>query len=651
MHEKDITIIIVNYNVKDFLFQCLRSIEKTSQKLRIETIVVDNNSTDGSVDYLKNQFSEVEFIALNENLGFGKANNIGIARAKGKYTLILNPDTIIDYNTFDVMYDYMESNADVGIAGCKVLNPDGSFQLACRRGFPTPWASFCKLFGLQKLFPKSKLFAQYNQTFKSIDETYFIDAVIGAFMFARTDIIREIGGFDPSFFMYGEDLDLCYRVQKHGFKVAYIHSTSIIHYKGESTKRSSINEVKHFYQAMEIFANKHFAYSSFFLFFLRIGIFLRSVLAYLNKSKRDLIIIFADLVTINFSFILATKIRFGSFFILPEYAYPTVFIVLSCVIFLTMFSVGEYFESKPTIRRSFFGLMISFFVLSSLTYFFKEYAFSRGILLMTIGFTVCFTIVTRALVSFYDRISGNESDKRIAIIGLNEESEIINKALQTADSRNANLVGFISVNNTNVSKFNNTPIIGNVEYLSRLIDEHNLQEVIITDKSINMIRLMQLMENSSIKNVRFHIAQEYDDVLSARIINEVSNIEPTIPAYNITKLRYRITKRTIDILFSILFLTIGIPFVYLLIKKPNDFLNKAYKIFIGKCSFIGLYALQTENLNIGKLGLLGLAHISKPERLSKKAIDNLNKYYIENYSLYLDIDIFLKYIFRKNSAK
>jgi len=184
----DISIIIVNYNVKDFLEQCLLSIRKSIKLLFVEIFVVDNNSTDGSIEYLKPLFPEVKFIQTGENLGFSKANNIAINQADSKYTLILNPDTILSDNTLEMMYRYMELHPEVGISGCKVLNGDGTFQLACRRGFPTPWTSFTKLFGLQRLFPKSKLFAKYNQTFRSENESYYIDAIIGAFMFCNTEL-------------------------------------------------------------------------------------------------------------------------------------------------------------------------------------------------------------------------------------------------------------------------------------------------------------------------------------------------------------------------------------------------------------------------------------------------------------------------------
>ncbi|MGA2298516.1 MAG: glycosyltransferase family 2 protein, partial [FCB group bacterium] len=367
----EVSIVIVNYNVKDLLLQCLRSLQQVSGELRTEVIVVDNHSLDGSVAFLKPLFPAVNFIELKDNLGFSKANNIGIRQATGKYVLILNPDTILEEDTLSVMYNYMESHPEVGLSGCKVLNPDGTFQLACRRGFPTPWASFCKLFGLQKLFPKSKLFARYNQTFRSVDETYYIEAVMGAFMFIRKEILDKISGFDEDFFLYGEDIDICWRIIREGWKNAYVHTTSIIHYKGESTRRSSENDVKHLYKSMEIFAGKHYSSSSLFLLFLRTGILFRSFIARIIKYRRDVFLLLFDLLGINISLILGTKIRFGDYFNFPPYAYPTVFIVLSLVMFASMVAVGEYFESKPTIRKSVFALMISFFILSSLTYFFN----------------------------------------------------------------------------------------------------------------------------------------------------------------------------------------------------------------------------------------------------------------------------------------
>ncbi len=645
----DISVVIVNYKVKDFLLQCLHSIEESSEGVEVETIVVDNNSQDGSIEYLSPLFPNIRFIALQENLGFSKANNIGIAQAKGKYILILNPDTILETKTLKKMFDYMENYQELGAAGCKVLNPDGTFQYSCRRGFPTPWSSFCKLFGLQKLFPKSKFFASYNQTFRNENETYYIDAVMGAFMFCRAEALKQANGFDPDFFMYGEDLDLCYRINKNGWKIAYFHETTIVHYKGESTRRSEINKVKHFYEAMEIFAKKHYSRSVFFLMFLRLGIFIRSILAYTSNQKREIFFIGFDLLSVNLSLLLATKIKTGYFFGFPDHAYPTVYIVVSLVMFFSMFSVGEYFEGKISTSRSFYGLMTSFFILSSLTYFFKDYAFSRGAVLMTTGFSTVLVFLSRFTYNLIEKSSGQRADKRIAIIGCNENTNKLVEKLQSSDAVNAQIVGLISSSKDTL--FQSTlPQLGTLDNLAKIIEEKNISEVIISDRDISPLEIIKTISSLSTKKVRFHAAQEYEEVIVARIISEITGQQIVLQENNLYKLRYRLAKRLMDIAMPFFLYTFGLPLLFLLNKKMPGALKKFGKSITGQYSFVGLYANENDNIAVGKPGIIGLAHISSPENLSKEALKNLNDYYIRHYNLSLDFEIFLKLFIRKTNA-
>ena len=260
----DISVIIVNYNVRDFLSNALTSLQKSLKGFQSEIIVVDNASDDGSVDLLKKNFPKVRLIANTKNLGFAKANNQALTLSKGKHILLINPDTLVQENTVRELINFFEDHPDAGMAGCKILNPDGTFQLPCRRSFPTPWIAFTKTFGLSSLFPKSKLFARYNLTYLDPDETYEVDALSGSFIMLKREVYEKIGGLDETFFMYGEDLDWCFRTQQAGWKVFYVPATSIIHYKGESTKRSDIDELKVFYNAMRLFVRKHHAGSPFF---------------------------------------------------------------------------------------------------------------------------------------------------------------------------------------------------------------------------------------------------------------------------------------------------------------------------------------------------------------------------------------------------
>jgi GT2 family glycosyltransferase len=640
----DVSIIIVNYNVKDYLLQCLRSLEQLDASISREVIVVDNHSSDGSVHDLQQQFPWVVWIALDENIGYGRANNIGLERASGRYTLFLNPDTIVGRDVLQTMTSYLDAHQEVGLAGCKVLNPDGSFQLACRRGLPTPWASFCKLFGLQSIFPNSRLFAGYNLTYLPIDQTYPVDALIGAFMMGPTSLMQSLGGFDPAFFMYGEDIDLCYRVKLAGRSVMYVHSTSIIHYKGESTKRSSINEVRVFYEAMEIFARKHFGGSRIFLSFLRLGIAARSVMARMLRKKRELAIWCADMIAINAVLLFATSVRFQSPFGFPDYAYPIVPIALTLISTLALISVGEYVEYRPTVRRSAVGLLVTFFMLSSLTYFFKDFGFSRGVLLMTIGFSVVLFAVIRGIASITDRAS-TARRRTVLLVGINENTSRIIEELEKAERRNTEIAGVVAASSFSDRAFAGYPILGDASYLARILDVTGAQEVILTDQSMPHEKAMELMIACSSQRARFHLATDYDDIVTARIINDVAGEEPSVSVPPLLRFRNRMAKRLVDVVVSILVLTLGMP--VLILHRKSRIHARWWKVLVGTASVVGLFPDGVERTS-GKPGITGLVQVSKNSSLSAPAIEQLNDYYVRDYSLALDVEIILKQLIRRN---
>ena len=638
----DISIVIVNYNVKDFLSQCVNSIFKSDTSLEYEIIVIDNCSTDGSKEIfteLADQEDRLQYHYQHNNLGFGKANNLGFKIAKGKYTLILNPDTLLEPDTLEVMYNYMEQNQDIGASGCKVLNPDKSFQSACRRGFPTPWASFCKLFGLQKLFPKSKLFAKYNLSYLNEEETNDIDALIGAFMFVRSDVLSNVSGFDEEFFMYGEDLDLCFRIKQSGYRVSYYPKTTIIHFKGESAKRSTINETKHFYEAMEIFARKHYGKSKLFLSFLKLGIKFRSLFAYLKNNKSDVAFIIIDLLIINLSLLVSTQLRRGDMFAFPDYAYPTVFIYLSVITFFSMIFSGEYFEQKHSIRKSFFGLLTSFLILTFLTYFFRDFAFSRGILLMTITFSVVLTTIVRVVNNVREKRKNLRNTNKIVIVGWTESTETLVDKIKSNDP-NSEIIGYI--NNEAVGK-KDIPYLGEPEYIQKTINDRSISEVIVVDE--DQFKFNQGTKYMRLKNndlVRVYFSDDYNSLMSSKIVTNLSGTTPEGKISKLNLLRYRIFKRVIDIVIAVAGLTIGLPFT--LIKGKSD---KFVDLLLGKVTFIGKYPNSYSLSANNKIGIIGLVHISEPEKLNEKIINELNDYYFYNYTMSLDVDILFKYIFRR----
>ena len=282
----DLSIIIVNYNVRLYLEQCLDSVRKSAQGLDVEIIVVDNNSSDGSVEYLRQRFPEATFIENQVNSGFAKANNQGIRMATGRYVMLLNPDTVVTETTLSDCLRFMETHADAGALGVKMLKCDGTFAYESRRGIPTPFVAFCKMSGLGSLFPKSRTFGRYYMRYLDINAAERIDIISGACMFIRRSALDKSGLLDEDFFMYGEDIDLSYRLLKTGQHNYYI-PTRILHYKGESTQKSSYRYVYNFYNAMLIFFRKHFSnYNLLISLPIKAAIFIKAFMAYMSNQMR-----------------------------------------------------------------------------------------------------------------------------------------------------------------------------------------------------------------------------------------------------------------------------------------------------------------------------------------------------------------------------
>jgi GT2 family glycosyltransferase len=254
-----LSIIIINYNVKYFLEHCLLSVIKACKNIDVEILVVDNNSTDGSKEYLEHKFTNVHFFWNRENIGFGKANNFVLPFAKGDYILFLNPDTIVPEDCFINCISFFESHTDCGALGVRMIDGAGNFLKESKRSLPTASAGFFKLVGLAETFPSSKLFAQYYAGHLPEKQNNKVDVLAGAFMMLSKKAIELTKGFDDSFFMYGEDIDLSYRIQKVGLQNYYLGNTTIIHFKGESTQKKSSNYIEHFYSAIKRFVDKHYS--------------------------------------------------------------------------------------------------------------------------------------------------------------------------------------------------------------------------------------------------------------------------------------------------------------------------------------------------------------------------------------------------------
>lgn len=644
----DLSIIIVNYNVKEFLQNCLVSIERASKNLDVETIVIDNASEDGSQDMLRERFPNVRLVASETNLGFGKANNLGLDLASGDHLLVLNPDTILGEETLDVMIRFMREKPEAGMAGCKALNSDGSFQLSCRRGFPGPWASFTKLTGLAALFPKSKLFAKYNLTYLDEDGTYEVDALSGSFIMLPRAAYEKIGGFDERFFMYGEDLDWCHRAKEAGYEVWYTARTRFIHYKGESSKKSDFVETRVFYDAMRLFVEKHYAASFVAVPTLKLAIFLKETAVRLHRSRLRWAPAIFDAALFNGILHIAAHEyakRQPAWDGFPEGTEPVVYTVPLALQLLVNLSVNVYQKRWVSTLRAAAASAIGFLVLSTITYFFKEWAFSRAAVLLTyVGFGVA-AVGWRALYSVFFQYRRNPHYRRrnAVVVGSDESARAVAEKLDGQTASRYRVVGLIAASRKEAGGTRGDfEIIGSVENLRRLVAERNVGEIVFPPGDLAFEEMMKIVSNLQGEEVEFRVAgRNLDFVVGKASVALLDDLPLVELSYNISKPVNRLVKRLVDLALAFPVLILVYPLLYfwnrLSRAEPEwrRFFLDAPNIVSGKKSVVGPKdAARVPGLYLGKPGATGLWRL-EPERDGEK----LDVYYARRQNVWLDFEI------------
>lgn len=646
----DLSIIIVNYNVKEFLQNLIHSICRAGEKIKYEIIIVDNASDDGSVEFLREKFSELKLIVNEKNLGFSKANNIGLKYAQGKYILLLNPDTIVQEDTFEKMINFFETTPDAGMAGCKILNPDGTLQLACRRSFPGPWTSFCKVTGLSGLFPNSRLFARYNLTYLNEDQTYEVDAISGSFMMIKREAYEKVGNLDEQFFMYGEDLDWCYRMQKAGYKVYYVHNTTIIHYKGESTRRSSIDETKFFYNAMHLFVKKHLATSFLVEIILRMAIVVRKFFAFWGRRKLIVVSVILDFIFFDLALFAGEELYgiisdewrgFHLHNLVLLYTFPAfIHIIVSSLL-------GTYKKESISVLRTFASIITSFFVISSLTFFFKQYAYSRAVVILTYVILVFFLSIWRIIAKlvFKAGIDKHDVEKKILIVGMNDFVIHLAEKLKSKKTDIYSVAGLIGMSNKDIGKkIGNLDVIGSIENLVKVIREKKIKEVIFSSQDLSYNQMMTIVAKCQNENVEFKLVGNNMDFLVGKTSISLLEDIPLIQInYNISNPLLKTIKSAFDYVLAAFVLFFIYPLIYFISKvssKKTDFrkfISGVPRIFSGKVSFVGpLNEISDEKLYLGKKGLTGLWYIEDAEESDREKLDI---FYAKNQNIWLDLEI------------
>ena len=645
-----LSIIIVNYNVEHFLEQCLHSVRKASKNLAVEVFVVDNNSVDGSVALVKDKFPEVKLIANKENLGFAKANNQAMRMATGAYILLLNPDTVVEENTFDKVVAFMDAHPNAGGLGVQMIDGKGNFLPESKRGLPTPSVAFYKMFGFSKIFPKSKKFGRYHLGFLDKDQTHEIEILSGAFMLLRKAALDKVGLLDEEYFMYGEDIDLSYRLILGGYKNYYFHDTRIIHYKGESTKKSSVNYVFVFYRAMVIFARKHFSTKNakLFSFLINIAIYLRAGTAVFTRFLKaialpafDLAILLTGLYFIKSYYELNIKLVEGGYY--SSQLVNIFFPIYSVIWLLAVYFSGGY--DKPVrllkiVRGIFVGTAVILIMYALLP---EDWRFSRALILFGAGWALASLLLTRLFFSLA-RIKSMRIDsghaQRIAIVGSADECRRV-KGLLNQTSANTSFVGFVSATDDEI---NDAGFLGRFGQLQDIVTIYSMDEVIFCAKDLPaqqiIDRMAQLGES---RKVNYKIAPpESMSIIGSNSIDTAGDLY-VIDINSVSKAVNRRNKRVVDVCVSLALLSL-FPLLMWIMKKPFGFIGNIFAVLFGIKSWVGFAPAKDGNIHLPKIrkGVLNPSDVLPEEQRTAIICGRLNLLYAKDYQVGTDLNIIRK---------
>jgi len=578
-------IIIVNYNVKYFLEQCLFAVQKAMFGIVGEIIVVDNASTDGSKDYLEKLFPTVQFIWLDENLGFAKANNVGLRYTKSKYVLYLNPDTIVPEDFFTICLNFMELHKDAGALGVKMIDGTGKFLRESKRAYPSIVTSFFKLTGLSELFPKSKLFAKYHLGHLDKNKNHEVEVLSGACMLVRRNLLLQIGGFDESFFMYGEDIELSYQIRKAGFKNYYCSDTCIIHFKGESTNRNSIKYVKLFYNAMIIFVEKHYKKVSakIFRFFLKIAIWFRAVIFIFGQIIRKIGLPLFDVLILILSFLIA--ITGWRLLIKPAYNFYSNEIGLILSFFILVIILANFYAGKYDILQKRGSTFLAAFVSGSLMLSFyailpEHLRFSRGIVLL--GFLIS-TVLMHLFRMFCKKmhwiIFEEEQEKSTVVVALAEEYNRVFSLMESIKKEKA-LLGRISVDKMDSSS------LTSLQKMKAFIRLYPIKEIIFCEGRLSFKEIIQHTSNQPF-GIRMRIsANGSKSIVGSDSSSSLGKTISEISGFNLSLPHFKRLKRLLDVLIATLILIGGFILIFF-VKNPLKLISNAALVFIGKKTWVG----------------------------------------------------------------
>ena len=643
-----LSVVIVNYNVKHFLEQCLNSVYAAAKHCTAEVFVVDNNSVDGSCAMVKEKFPDVILIENTVNYGFSYANNQAIKQSNGEYVLLLNPDTVVEEKTFSLICDFMDNQPEAGGLGVKMIDGKGNFLPESKRGLPTPSIAFYKISGLARLFPGSKRFGQYHLSYLNKDEIHQVDVLSGAFMLLRKTTIEKTGLLDEDFFMYGEDIDLSYRIVLAGYKNYYFPKTTIIHYKGESTKKGSVNYVIVFYKAMIIFAKKHFSGKNARLLskLINFAIYLRASLAILYRFVRTVALPFFDTLIITAGFLIITpfwsEYKFGEID-----AYPRDIVIYSLIAYIfiwlaSLFFYGSY--DKPVKIKNIYKGIISGILIILLLYSLvpEDFRTSRALILLGSAWTLLFVPLIRYLFSLTGRKTFKlnlQSKKKVVIVGNKEEALGITDLL-SQNTAKLTIDAYVFPGEETHDSFYS----GKLSQLDEIIKIFKTDEIIFCAKNLQAQQIIQSMLRLNRYNLDYKItSQDGVALIGSNDINAFGDLYD-ININSIAKISNRRNKRLIDVCISFLLLFI-LPLAAFFTNKPSTYFKNIIWILAGSKTFVSYSTINnTDNSLLPKIknGILSPSDLLKEHHKHDRMIERVNFMYAKDYSVLNDLNIILK---------
>lgn len=520
----ELSVIIVSYNVRYFLEQCLRSVHKASENIDCEVFVVDNNSADGSCSMVSSMFPEVRLIMNFNNRGFPSANNQALKLAAGRYILLLNPDTIVEEDTFKRCISFMDNHPDAGASGVRMINGRGKLLPESKRALPTPGTAFFKVFGLSYIFPKSRLFNRYYLGHLDSLQTTRADVISGAFMFLRREAVDKTGLLDEDYFMYGEDIDYSYRLKKAGYNNYYYPEIKIIHYKGESTKRENLNVVVNFYKAMRIFVRKHYANGTLriFVLFIQMAIIFRAGISLIERALKKILLPAGDGVIIYLIYRAVTSFweshKFGAGYMYPETFTHIILPVYTLIILVSIaFISGLRMPARiiDAVKGVIAGTIVILIVYALLP---LNLRFSRAVIIIG-GLISLFTIpVYRLLASLvFPSIADNPLSKiRKTVIVSDAEGYVrIKELISSSGSRNR-IAGRVSLIQDDMKE----EVLGSIGQIREVIRVNRIKEVIFATRNLSASQIIDSMHLISDFNIAIRIASSDEKyLLGSRYVN------------------------------------------------------------------------------------------------------------------------------------